>query len=80
MLMRQADICLHEYMSVVVQMKTLTFLDTLRVLINAKRLAMIVISQFLDSASKYHQFEIKEALHSLWERPVLNKQAQHLTV
>ena len=34
----------------------------------------------LDSASTYHQLKIKEALHILWERPVLNKQVQHLDV
>ena len=28
----------------------------------------------LDSASTYHNFKIKEALHVMWERPNLNKQ------
>ena len=34
----------------------------------------------LDSASTYDQLKVKEALHILWERPVLNKQVQHLDV
>ena len=34
----------------------------------------------LDSASTYHQLKIKEALHIMWEWPVLNKQVQHLYV
>ena len=34
----------------------------------------------LDSASTYHQRKIKEALHILCERPVLNKQVQHFDV
>ena len=32
----------------------------------------------LNSASTYHQLKTKEALHILWERPILNKQVQHL--
>ena len=34
----------------------------------------------LDSASTYHQLKIKEPLHILWERPVLNKHVQHFDV
>ena len=34
----------------------------------------------LDSASTYHQLKIKEALHILWEKPILNKQVQHFGV
>ena len=34
----------------------------------------------LDSASTYHQLKIKEALHILWEKPVLSKEVQHLDV
>ena len=34
----------------------------------------------LDSVSTYHQLKIKEALHILWERPVLKKQDQHFDV
>ena len=30
--------------------------------------------------STYHQLEIKEALHILWERRILNKQVQHFDV
>ena len=34
----------------------------------------------LDSASTYHQLKIKEALHILWEKPILNKEVQHFDV
>ena len=34
----------------------------------------------LDSASTYHQLKIKEPLHILWEKPVLNKHVQHFDV
>ena len=34
----------------------------------------------LDSASTYHQLTIKEALHILWEKLILNKQAQYFDV
>jgi len=32
--------------------------------------------QIIDSAKSYHQLNIKEALHNLWEGPDLNKQVQ----
>ena len=34
----------------------------------------------LDSASNYHNFKIKEALHIMWERPNLNKQLKHYNI
>ena len=46
MLVRQDDICLHERVSIFIQIKSPKFLNTLRALINAKLLAMIVVSVF----------------------------------
>ena len=34
----------------------------------------------LDSANSYHHLKIKEALHIIWEKPILNKQVQHFDV
>ena len=34
----------------------------------------------LDSATTYHHLKIKEALHIMWEKPILNKQVQHFDV
>ena len=34
----------------------------------------------LDSASTYHLLKIMEALHILWEQPILKEQAQHFDV
>ena len=34
----------------------------------------------LDSANTYHHLKIKEALHIMWEKPILNKQVQHFDV
>ena len=34
----------------------------------------------LDSANTYHHLKIKEALHVMWEKPILNKQVQHFDV
>ena len=34
----------------------------------------------LDSANTHHQPETKEALHIVWEKPILNKGAQHFDV
>ena len=31
----------------------------------------------LDTASTYNQLKIKEALHIMWEKPMLNKQVKH---
>jgi len=31
----------------------------------------------LDTVSTYNQLEIKEALHIMWEKPILNKQVKH---
>ena len=35
---------------------------------------MIIIAKFW-TRQAYHQLKIKEALHKLWEMPILNKQA-----
>ena len=34
----------------------------------------------IDTASTYHHLNIKEALHILWEKPILYTQAQHFDV
>ena len=34
----------------------------------------------LDTASTYNQLKIKEALHIMWENPILNKQVKHFDI
>ena len=34
----------------------------------------------MDSANTYHRLKIKEALPLMWEKPILNKQVQHIGV
>ena len=34
-------------------------------------------SEVIDSARTHYQLKIKEALHIMWEGPILNKQVQH---
>ena len=34
----------------------------------------------LDTASTYNQLKIKEALHIMWEKPILNKQIKHFDI
>ena len=63
------------------QIKILTSLNIEGVPTNVKWLVMKIASQFWTQLiGTYHHLKIKEALHIMWEKPILNKQVQHFDV
>ena len=76
MLVGQAKICLHECVSIFLQIKTNIF-KHLKSCDKCEKTCNDSCFTILDSASTYHQLQIKEALHILLEKPILNKQVQH---
>ena len=79
MLARQADICLHECVSIYLQIKTLTSSNIIRVPINVKRLVLIVVSQFWTRQARTINVELRR-LSIFRGKAFLNKQVQHFDV
>ena len=79
MLVRLADICPLAYVSICILKKNPLYLH-LKSFNKCGKSCNDNCFTVLETASTYNQLKIKEALHILWEKPILNKQVKNFDI